>query len=193
MMASKNAGSGAALETTMWPDLETMFRLDENALELFLRTSVIYLGLIFALRIIGRRETGALELPELLMIVLIADGVQSGMAGAYTSVTGAVIVAATLIGWNYTITVLTYNFPFARNLLRPKPLILVQDGAYQRHHMRREMVTRDELDSMLRVQGVDDIRLVKQACLEPDGELSVSRLDNHESRGGGARNNKVQG
>lgn len=177
----------------MWPDFDAMFHLDVNALELFIRTSVIYLGLILALRVVGRRETGALELPELLMIVLIADGVQNGMAGKYESVTGAIIVAATLIGWNYTISVLTYNFPAMRTLLRPKPLILVQDGAYQRHHMRREMVTKDELDSLLRIQGVDDVRLVKQACLEPDGELSVSRLDHDKQGGRGPRKNRALG
>ena len=177
----------------MWPDLEAMFRLDENALELFIRTSVIYLGLIIVLRIIGRRETGALELPELLMIVLIADGVQQGMAGSYTSVTGAIIVAATLIGWNYAITFATYNFPFARDLLRPKPLILVQDGAYQRHHMRREMVTKDELDSMLRLQGVDDVAVVRQARLEPDGELSVTRRDQQDGGGTNRRRRRILG
>ena len=52
------------------PDLAEMFRLDENAVELFIRTTVIYLGLVVAMRIIGRREVGSLELTDLLMIVL---------------------------------------------------------------------------------------------------------------------------
>jgi uncharacterized membrane protein YcaP (DUF421 family) len=159
------------------PDLEAIFRLDENALELFIRTSVIYLGLVLALRIVGRREVGSLELTDLLMIVLIADGVQNGMAGDYVSVSGAAIIAATLIGWNYVLSWLTYMSPHARTLLLPEPLLLIQDGRFMRRHMRREMMTQGELESLLRNQGVDDPGEVKAARLEPNGELSVIRKD----------------
>ena len=161
----------------MWPDMEAIFRLDENALELIIRTSIMYIGLLVALRTFGRRETGALELPELLMVVLIADGVQNGMAGDYQSVTGAVIVAGTLLAWNIFLDWLAYASPTARALLRPKPLNLVEDGAYLRHHMRRELVTKEELDALLRIEGVEDVRDVKLARLEPSGELSVIRRD----------------
>lgn len=168
------------------PDLEEMFRLDASALELFLRASIIYLGLLFVLRIMGRREMGSLELPELLMIVLIADGVQNGL-GDYASVTGAAVIAATLIGWNFVLDWLAYKSDLARRLLRPAPLLLVRDGAYQRKNMRREMLTRDELDSLLRAQGIDDISAVRRACLEPHGELSVIKTDGDEPQGSKGR------
>jgi uncharacterized membrane protein YcaP (DUF421 family) len=161
----------------MFPDLEAVFRLDENALELFIRTTVIYLGLVLALRIVGRREVGSLELTDLLMIVLIADGVQNGMAGDYTSVSGAVIIAGTLIGWNYALSWLTYVSPHARSLLLPEPLLLIEEGRYQRRNMRREMVTHGELESLLRNQGIEDASAVKAARLEPNGELSVIRAE----------------
>ena len=175
-----------------WPDFEEMFRLDVSALELFLRTTIIYLGLLVAMRVFGRRETGSLELPELLMIVLIADGVQNGLAGEYHSVTGGVIVAGTLIGWNYALDWLSYQSPLARGLLRPKPLLLVRDGAYQRKSMRREMVTRDELDSLLREQGIENASEVRAAYLEPDGGLSVLKASDSD-RGPRARRNRVVG
>ncbi len=162
----------------MLPDFESVFRLDVNAFELVMRTSIIYLGLILAMRALGRRESGSLELPELLMVVLIADGVQNGMAGSYQSVTGALIVAGTLIGWNFVLDWLSYNFALCRDLLRPKPLTLVQDGRYVRNNMRREMVTKDELDALLRTQGVEDLQDVKIARLEPHGDLSVIRKNN---------------
>jgi uncharacterized membrane protein YcaP (DUF421 family) len=155
------------------PDLTALFELDENAFELFIRSSVIYLGLVAVLRIFGRREIGSLELPDLLMIVLVADGVQNGMVGDYTSITGAAIVAGTLIGWNYFLSWLAYVSPVARDVITPKPLLLVQNGHVVRKNLRREMVTRDELESLLRAQGVENARDVKEACLEPDGQLSV--------------------
>lgn len=155
------------------PDLAPMFELDENALELFLRTTIIYLGLIAAIRILGRREIGSLELPELLLIVLVADGVSMGMSGDYTSITGALIVGGTLLGWNALLSYLSFHSSVVRDLLRPKPLRLVEDGRYIRKNMRREMVTREELDSLLRLEGIDDVSEVKAASLEPEGQLSV--------------------
>ena len=46
-----------------------------------------------------------------------------------------------------------------------------------RRNMRQELVTVEELESQLRKQGVDDMRKVKSAHMEPDGEISVIRSD----------------
>ena len=154
-------------------NLHELFWPDAGVVELVVRTSLIYLGLLAALRLLARREMGSLELPELLMLVLIADGVQNGMAGEYRSITGAAIVGGTIIGWNYLLATLTYRVAFVRRLLRPNPLRLVENGRLLHDNMRRELVTEDELRSRLRAEGVHDIREVRRACLEPNGDLSV--------------------
>ncbi|HZP56741.1 MAG TPA: YetF domain-containing protein [Dehalococcoidia bacterium] len=158
-------------------DTGSMFGLQTSALELVLRTSLVYLGLLFGLRFISRRESGGLELPELLMVVLIADGVQNGMSGEYTSVTGAALVGGTILGWNFLLAFLAFRFAGVRRLIRPTPLRLVDRGRILRRNMRRELVTEDELRSLLRQQGVDDPAEVEYAFLEPDGALSVRRFD----------------
>ncbi len=173
-------------------DIGEMLRLDVSAVELAVRTSVIYLLLVTAMRVVTRREMGALELPDLLMIVLIADGVQNGLAGQYQSLTGALIVAGTLIGWNYMLDALAYRFAFFRKLLRPAPLKLVENGRMLRHNMRRELVTVDELHHQLRTHGIEDLRDVKVAYLEPDGELSVITFDRAgvQERGAGEQGSR---
>jgi uncharacterized membrane protein YcaP (DUF421 family) len=168
-------------------DLDTLFRLDTGALELIVRTSVIYLTLLAGLRLLGRREMSALELPDMLLIVLIADGVQNGLAGEYHSVSGALIVGGTLLGWSYALDLLSYYLPPVRYLLRPGPLILVADGRLVRRNLRREWITADELMAQLRTQGVEDLREVRRAYLEPDGELSVFRFRSDGDRPSGRR------
>jgi uncharacterized membrane protein YcaP (DUF421 family) len=150
--------------------------------ELFLRTTIIYLGLLAAMRFVARREAGSLELTDLLMIVLIADGVQNGMSGDYSSVTGAAIVGGTILGWNYALAGLMYHSDFAERVLSPRPLLLVRDGAMLRKNMRREFVTQEELLSMLRVNDVHDIGDVATAYLEPDGQLSVRKREGAERK-----------
>jgi uncharacterized membrane protein YcaP (DUF421 family) len=152
-----------------------MFELDVSALELFLRTTIIYLLLVFAMRFLARREAGSLELPDLLMVVLIADGVQNGMSGAYETVTGAIIVGGTIIGWNYVLTMLMYRFDVVRGLLRPSPLHIVEHGTLIRKNMRKEFITADEITSMLRSQGVFDLSEVESAQLEADGQISIKK------------------
>lgn len=166
-------------------DLRELFSLDINALELFVRVSVIYLSLLVAMRVVARRELGAFEAPELLMIILIADGVTTAMTGEYHSITGGLIVAGTLIGWNFLLDWLTYRVPLIERLLRPPSLKLIENGRLLRKNLRREMITMDELHSHLRQQGIDDIAKVKLACMEPDGQLSV--IQQGEGRQGGEK------
>lgn len=154
-------------------DWNAVFGLDENPLELIVRASVIYLLLIVALRMLGRRELGSLQIPDLLFVLLIADGVQNGMGGEYTTVPGAMIVGGTLVAWNYAITHLIHRFERLRRLLHPPPLPLITEGKILRNNMRKELVTNDELEQMLRIQGIEDVAEIKSAYLESDGELSV--------------------
>lgn len=156
-------------------ELEAMFRLDVPLVELVLRTSLIYLLLLAGMRLIARREAGSLELPDLLMVVLIADGVQNGMSGEYSSVTGAMVVGATILGWNFALDGVAFASPMARKVLRSGPLLLVRNGKIVKENLRREFITRDELMSLLRAKDVDDVTKVRQAYLEPHGELSVRK------------------
>ena len=163
-------------------DWGAVFGFDENPLELFVRTTIIYLTLIGAMRVLGRRELGSLQIPELLLVVLIADGVQNGMAGGYSTVPGALVVGGTLVGWNYAIIQAIHRFEGLRHLLHPPPLPLIADGHMLRQNMRKELVTSDELQQMLRVQGIEDIKAIKSAYLESDGELSVIKHEPGEDR-----------
>lgn len=152
-----------------------MFTFDVSPLALVLRTTVVYLVLISAVRLLGRREMGSMGLPDLLMIVLIADGVQNAMAAEYSSVSGGLIVAGTLLFWNWALDWLSYHVPAARRLINPQPLTLVENGRIVKHNLRRELISTDELEAQLRVQGIEDIRDVRRVQIEPDGEVSVQK------------------
>ena len=158
-------------------DLDQLFRLDVSGLELVLRTSLVYIGLLTGFRIVARRRMGALAVSDMLIVVLIADGVQNGMSGEYNSVTGAAIVAATLLGWDVLLDALAARSKLVERLLSPSPLKLIENGRMLRRNMRKEFITEEELGSKLRAHGIEDMARVKLACLEPDGELSVVTRD----------------
>jgi uncharacterized membrane protein YcaP (DUF421 family) len=148
--------------------------------ELVIRGSLMYLLILAAFRVF-RRDAGSLNVSDLLVVVLIADAAQNGMAGEYRSLTEGVVLVSTIFGWNYTLDWLSYRSPFMYWLLHPPPLLLVRDGEVQRRNLRRELITRDDLLEQLREQGIDDIRRVKQCFLEGDGRMSVIPYEQGES------------
>jgi uncharacterized membrane protein YcaP (DUF421 family) len=121
--------------------------------EIVLRGSLVYLVLFFVLRLL-RRGAGALGITDLLVVVLIADAAQNAMGSDYRSITEGVVLVFTIVLWDYLLDWLSYRYPATRPLLRPAPQVLIQDGQLQRRNMRQELISKDELLSLLREQGV---------------------------------------
>ena len=138
-----------------------------------IRGSIVYLVLFFGLRFIFKREAAALEISDLLVIVLIADAVSNGMSGSYTSVTDALVLAATLIGWNWLLAYLAFRFPAARWIIRPQPLLLIKNGRLLERNVRSEFLTHEEIMGQLGEQGVERIEDVDKAYMESNGFITV--------------------
>jgi uncharacterized membrane protein YcaP (DUF421 family) len=110
---------------------------------------------------------------DLLLITLLADAAQNGMADGYESVTAGFVLVATIIFWSYAFDWLSFRFDWFARLIEQPPLPLIKDGRLLRRNMRKELITEDELMSQLREQGLDDPAKVKEAYMESDGQFSV--------------------
>jgi uncharacterized membrane protein YcaP (DUF421 family) len=127
-----------------WHDV---FVPTHSLLEMFVRGSIMYLVIFALLRFVLKRQTGGLTTPDILLLVLLADAAQNGMANEYRSVPEGIVVVCTIIFWNLAIDWLTFHFPTMERLLRPAPLLLIKDGQVLRKHMRQELITMGELIS----------------------------------------------
>ena len=160
-----------------WPDLVELFHLGVAPLELVVRGTAIYWFIFLLFRFVLRRDTGSIAIADILLLVLIADAAQNALAGGYTTITEGMILVGTIAGWNYLLDWLAFRFARVRRLLEPPPLPLVRDGRVLRAHLRRELLTIDDLRAELREQGIDDFAKVKSAFLEANGVISVIRAD----------------
>jgi len=151
-----------------------MFVPTGSLLELVVRASLMYLVILAGFRIF-RRDAGSLSVSDLLVVVLIADAAQNGMAGEYKSLTEGMIVVATIFAWNFALDWLAYRSRFVYQLLNPPSLLLVRSGQIQYRNLRSQLITKDDLLEQLREQGVEDIGSVKKVFLESDGKMSVIR------------------
>jgi uncharacterized membrane protein YcaP (DUF421 family) len=154
-------------------DWSELFRLSVPPLELVVRGSAMYLFLFALFRVVVKRRIGAIGMADLLVLVIIADAAQNGMAGEYRSVTDGFVLVGTIVAWNYLIDWLAWRSARLRRLLEPPPLLLIDNGRVQWRHLRLEFVSEQELKSKLREQGVNDPAEVAKAYLEPDGQVSV--------------------
>ncbi|HWI81220.1 DUF421 domain-containing protein [Ramlibacter sp.] len=155
------------------PDLAEIFRLTVNPLELVVRGTAMYWFLFLLFRFVLRRDVGSIGIADALLLMLIADASQNGMAGSYESVTDACILVATLAGWNWLVDWMAFEYPAVSRLLVARPLPLVRNGRLLRRNMRHEFITVAELMAKLREQGIDALGEVKSATMENDGEISV--------------------
>jgi len=157
-------------------DWQGMWIPTVSILELFLRGSLVYLGILAAMRLF-RREGGALSTADLLMIVLVADAAQNAMSTKYNSVTEGAVLVATIVCWNYVLDWMSFHSPRFRRLLQAAPLALIVDGQLHRRNMRSELLTLADLKEQLRKQGVENVREVKRCYMEGDGTLSIIKVD----------------
>ena len=144
--------------------------------ELVLRSVVIYLGLLIGLRIFGKREVGQFTLFDLVLVLLVANAVQPAITGPDTSLLGGLVIIASLLLANFAVSMLD-RVPALHALLAGTPTDLVRDGEYLRPEMEEEDVDEDEIQMAMREHGIDELKQVKRAVLEPDGSISIIGTD----------------
>jgi uncharacterized membrane protein YcaP (DUF421 family) len=153
-------------------DWQQLFVPSQPVLETIIRGSATYLSLFVLLRLF-RRQTGSLGPADLLVLLLIADASQNAMAGEYQAITDGLILVATIVAWEYVLDWLSFYVPQFGKLIDRQPLKVVEDGKVIHDHLRRELMTEDELLSQMRQKGIDGFAAVKRSFIEGDGSISV--------------------
>ena len=149
-----------------------MFVPTESILEVVLRGTIMYLGMFVLLRVF-RRQAGSVSMADLLVIVVIADAAQNGMAGDSKSITEALLLITTIVLWEWLFDWLGFRSKVFERILEPEPLLLIESGKVIKKNLDKELITEDELLGQLREQGVDDVGAVRKCFLESNGHFSV--------------------
>lgn len=154
-----------------------MFVPEFSLVESFLRASFVYLSLVVLFRMILKRQTGSLGLPDVMLIVLVSECVSQALTAQASSISNGLAAVLGLLFWNYALDRLAHRWSWLQGLLEPQPIELVRNGQPIRENLDAEGITDDELEVQLRLRGIDKIAKVKIAHMEPDGEVSVIPKD----------------
>ncbi len=155
----------------------TLWRPETPWALLILRSVVVYVFLMVALRLAGRRELGQMTTFDLILLLVLANAVQNSINAGDNSLGGGLVSAATLLGLNFAVGEATYRWRWFERLVQGRPLPLVREGKLVVRNLKKERITLEELRSALRKQGIDGVSQCKHAQLESDGTLTAVRHD----------------
>ncbi|GAC1419254.1 MAG: hypothetical protein NVSMB57_13650 [Actinomycetota bacterium] len=136
-------------------------------------TALIYVFLIVAIRVFGRRQTGQLTVLDMLFILLLGSAVETGLIHGNATLPVGLASAATLLLMNRLITFALLRSKRLRHIVNGGPLLLAQDGRFIEEHLRRAGMTDLDAEEALRRRGYDGLSQVRYAVLETDGTVSV--------------------
>jgi len=151
--------------------------LIEGYLKIILSSSAVYIFIIVAIRLFGKKELAQLSIIDLVFILLISNAVQNAMVGSDSSLTGGLVAATTLFIINYLFKFLLYRFPKLGNYVQGNEMLLIYKGQLNKANMDKARITHEELLEAVREHGVAEIRNVDLAVLEIDGNISIISND----------------
>jgi uncharacterized membrane protein YcaP (DUF421 family) len=146
-------------------------------MEIVLRVSIIYAALLFALRLMGKREFGQLSPFELVTLLLIPEIMTEALHAGERSLTGAFIGVATLLSLVFLTSLAAYRVRWFGRWTEGEPVVLVRDGRMLTSALDRERVSPDEVAAEMRKAGLDDLARVRWGVLETDGRISFVPCD----------------
>ena len=158
-----------------------LFHLSAPWWQFVLRASAMYLLVMVLIRVSGKRAVGQFTPFDLVLLILIGNAVQNGINGGDNSMTGALIMATTLVALNYGVAWVTARNRRAEILVEGVPVVLARNGKLFKSVLLRVLVSTSDFDEALRLNGVESLDEVQLALLETNGSISVISKDKSHS------------
>ncbi|MCD9027145.1 DUF421 domain-containing protein [Luteimonas sp. BDR2-5] len=143
--------------------------------EFVLRATAVYVVVLVLVRISGKRTVGQFTPFDLLVVVLLGTAVQNSLIGEDTSLLGGLILAATLLGLNWLVGVISARSRRFDRFVEGRPVILARHGHVYRDELARQSVSAEDFAIARRSAGCATVADIEIAVLETSGEITVVR------------------
>ena len=153
-------------------DWRGMFWPAMNPLEVVLRATLVYLFAQLAFRVVGRKELRRYSTFNVAVLFLISVAMRETIITDDHSVTSGLVGFATVFGWNWLLSYLSFKNRRLADLIEGPVRTLVEDGRVIPEQLRRARISVDRLLAEARLHGRTSLDDVERACLEHSGEIS---------------------
>ncbi len=153
-----------------------MFTLDDTVFwaEKVLRPIIVYIALIFLLRLFGKRELGQLNPFDLIIILSLSNTVQNAIIGQDNSLIGGVVGAAALLSANYFVALLKFNSAKFERIVEGSPRTIIENGKVNGKAVWRELLTKEDLNTIAHREGLNGANEIEKCVLDSNGEFLVA-------------------
>jgi len=145
----------------------------EGYLIIALKSIAVYLFIIVAIRVFGKKEFAQLSIIDLVFILLISNSVQNAMVGADTSLEGGLVAAFSLFLMNYVFKKISLVSKGFSKAIEGETIMLIYQGEVKLDGLEKAQISIDQLKAVVREHGVESVELVNLAMFEVDGNISV--------------------
>lgn len=152
--------------------------------EVAFRTVFMFLVLLTALTLSGKREVRQLSIYELVLLIGLGSAAGDPMFYHDVPLSSAVVVFAVMMGCYKLMTYISDRNQLVRETLEGKPVYVIEGGCILIENLNREDVGIDEVFSDLRAAGVEQLGQIRVAIREPNGQLSVFQFAPADVRDG---------
>jgi|SRR4051794_33454698 len=141
-------------------------------MDLVIRAAVMYFFVLLITRVVGRRELSSLEPFDFVLLVVIGDLIQQGVTQSDYSVTGLMIVVATIAVLQTGVSRLGFKHKKIGLVLEGEPIVIVQDGSPLQKNLDRENLALTEVLESARDQNIGTLADIEWAILETSGKIT---------------------
>ena len=164
------------MDVKLWTD---MFLPGLPLIDKILRAVIVYFFLVAGLKLAGRRELAQLNAFDLVVLLTIANTVQSAIIGNDNSVTGGLIGATTLLVVNYLVVRFAYEYKRKHRHIADSGAVLVENGRVRQESLKKQLISLDELKEAASRQGFESLRQVERAVLNQNGSFAFVKKKDH--------------
>ncbi len=138
-----------------------------------IRAFLLYIIIIFAVRMMGKRQISEMQTSELVITLLMSNIASIPMQDTEQSMLSGIIPIMVLLVCEIFISYLMLKKSGIRRLICGKPVIVINDGTIDQQAMKELRISTEDLYEQLRQKDVFDISEVAYAILETNGQMSV--------------------
>lgn len=153
------------------------------------RTGILWGVALVVFRLIGKRTLGKMGAFDFAVIIMIGEATAIGMEDEKLPILVPVGIVLLLGLLQWVLTYLNVHWRALEKLTQGTQTALVQNGQVQDAAMRSERISLPDLLMELRQKGVSSLSQVKEAYLEPTGQVSVFQVQGGSSSSSSSSSN----
>lgn len=136
------------------------------------RTLVLYVAIICAIRLMGKRQIGELEPADLVITILLSELAAVPMQDLGVPLTAGLVPMGVLVSIEILVSHLCLKSRRLRRFINGQAAILIRHGKLDVKKLRELRISTDEIVEALRQNNIQSVSDVKYGILEPNGRLS---------------------